>query len=126
MFFYFIAFASVQVIMTMLVLSAVNGVHIQVNRNKEEMMAALDDLVTKLDEADADIEANSSALQSVQSRIDQLISVIETLKQELDDAGTDPDKIAEVSGRLDGIIQKLKDQATAEATLANTENDPKA
>lgn len=90
------------------------------------LMATLDDISTILATADAKITANTNTLSSVKARIDSLLAVIQALKDALVAAGNDPAKLQAVADAAQKVVDNADSQASAEATLANTDADPTA
>lgn len=84
------------------------------------VMALIDDIKTKLDAANTKLDANTSTLNGIADFITSLKAQITALQTALDNAGTDPVKLAAVSDGLGALNDKLDAQATAEAALNNT------
>lgn len=83
-------------------------------------MALIDDLQVKAEATLAKTTANTSALGSIKTLVEGFIQQIKDLKAALDNAGTDPTKLAALGATLDALAAGTDAQEAAEAAIANT------
>lgn len=98
---------------------------VQLSSMENHIMSALDDLIAKgkatLDQVTKNTDLDTSIIAIVNAQAAQLAD----LRKQLDAAGTDADKLAELGTVMDQLAAKAtaEGQATADAVTANTPAD---
>jgi chromosome segregation ATPase len=98
----------------------------RLDKKVDQIMAVIDDILAKQDQALAKATANTDALSAIKTILDANTATIQDLKAQLDAAGANPAKLQALSDNMDKILAAADNQATAEATLANTPAAPPA